>query len=222
MKYRKFKILGSLIAILCMCLSSNLTNAAEVASGSPEVAQKAKNYVLGTDYEIRAEEKTAKPEIREFFSFWCGHCFSLSEPFDMVARHFADQAEFIRNPVGILGGEMGAESQRAYVIAKNHGLEQEFYNELMKRIHLDDAIPQEHEDLVKMFESLGIEESKFNQEFNSFPVQGQQSEYEKLCEKYKLEAVPELMVNGKYYIHMEKLDTVQDLIDIISFLLTQP
>ena len=217
------KIRTLTIVLLCtaLCFFGTLVYAAE--SSAQESAQaKVKTYVEGTDYEVRAEQKTETPEIREFFSFWCGHCYMLTEPFEMIARAFRNKAEFVRNPVGILGGAMGEESQKAFAVAKMHGLEEDFYQELMKRIHLDSAIPESHEDYVRMFEGLGIDAEKFNQEFNSFPVQGKKAEFDALCDKFKLDAVPEVMVNGKYYIKMDKLDTVQDLIDIISYLLALP
>ena len=38
-------------------------------------------YKEGVNYQVRAEKLTEVKEIREFFSFWCGHCFSLQETF---------------------------------------------------------------------------------------------------------------------------------------------
>lgn len=41
----------------------------------------ARDYKEGQDYEIRATNKTVEPEIREFFSFFCSHCFAMEKPF---------------------------------------------------------------------------------------------------------------------------------------------
>ena len=36
-----------------------------------------KDYVEGKDYKIVSQNKTVEPEVREFFSFFCTHCFSI-------------------------------------------------------------------------------------------------------------------------------------------------
>ena len=68
-------------------------------------------YEEGVNYEVRTDKLTPYKEIREFFSFWCGHCFALQGDFDRIKDAFPN-ARFERNPVAMLGGPMGPESQR--------------------------------------------------------------------------------------------------------------
>lgn len=63
-----FKFLGKVFALLV--LSIFFISSAQ-----------ARDYKEGLDYEIRATNKTVEPEIREFFSFFCSHCFAMEKPF---------------------------------------------------------------------------------------------------------------------------------------------
>lgn len=63
-----FKFLGKAFALLV--LSIFFISSAQ-----------ARDYKEGLDYEIRATNKTVEPEIREFFSFFCSHCFAMESLF---------------------------------------------------------------------------------------------------------------------------------------------
>lgn len=181
-----------------------------------------KNYAEGVDYEVRSTVKSEKPTVREFFSFWCGHCFMMREPFAVLEKHLKGKAEFLPTPVSILGGDMGPQSQKAYVIAKMHGIEDLYASTLFDNIHVKDEIPQSHEDFIKLFKELGVAEDVFEKEFSSFPVIGAASKIDSLTESLGIDAVPEIVVNDKYLVLMEKLETVGDLLNVIDYLLSQP
>ena len=46
-------------------------------------------YEEGVNYEVRTDKLTPYKEIREFFSFWCGHCFALQGDFDRIKAYKA-------------------------------------------------------------------------------------------------------------------------------------
>ena len=112
-----FKFLGKAFALLV--LSIFFISSAQ-----------ARDYKEGLDYEIRATNKTVEPEIREFFSFFCSHCFAMEKPFSQMAEFFKGKAKFIVNPVGLIGGDVGVESQKAYAVAINLEIEDELKEEI--------------------------------------------------------------------------------------------
>ncbi len=178
-------------------------------------------YVEGTHYQVRSEQKSAQPEIREFFSFWCGHCFSLQPLFGRIADTYKDQAVFVKNPVGLLGGPMGPESQRAFAAATLMGLEPEFSAGLFEQMHVKNKIPHSHAQMAEFFaRELGIPESRFEKDYNAFPVAGMVSSWDRAVDQYGIDAVPELLVNGKYLAVMESVEGEEELIDLIGYLLT--
>ena len=204
-----FKFLGKAFALLV--LSIFFISSAQ-----------ARDYKEGLDYEIRATKKTVEPEIREFFSFFCSHCFAMEKPFSQMAEFFKGKAKFIVNPVGLIGGDVGVESQKAYAVAINLEIEDELKEELFNRIHVKQDIPEDHDYFAELFESLGVPSEKYEQIYNSFVTQAKVAEYDRHTKEMKIDAVPEIVVNGKYLVKTDNLESIEDYESIVSYLLTLP
>lgn len=204
-----FKFLGKAFALLV--LSIFFISSAQ-----------ARDYKEGLDYEIRATNKTVEPEIREFFSFFCSHCFAMEKPFSQMAEFFKGKAKFIVNPVGLIGGDVGVESQKAYAVAINLEIEDELKEELFNRIHVKQDIPEDHDYFAELFESLGVPSEKYEQIYNSFVTQAKVAEYDRHTKEMKIDAVPEIVVNGKYLVKTDNLESIEDYEAIVSYLLTLP
>ena len=204
-----FKFLGKAFALLV--LSIFFISSAQ-----------ARDYKEGLDYEIRATNKTVEPEIREFFSFFCSHCFAMDKPFSQMAEFFKGKAKFIVNPVGLIGGDVGVESQKAYAVAINLEIEDELKEELFNRIHVKQDIPEDHDYFAELFESLGVPSEKYEQIYNSFVTQAKVAEYDRHTKEMKIDAVPEIVVNGKYLVKTDNLESIEDYESIVSYLLTLP
>lgn len=182
----------------------------------------ARDYKEGLDYEIRATNKTVEPEIREFFSFFCSHCFAMEKPFSQMAEFFKGKAKFIVNPVGLIGGDVGVESQKAYAVAINLEIEDELKEELFNRIHVKQDVPEDHDYFAELFESLGVPSEKYEQIYKSFVTQAKVAEYDRHTKEMKIDAVPEIVVNGKYLVKTDNLESIEDYESIVSYLLTLP
>ena len=204
-----FKFLGKAFALLV--LSIFFISSAQ-----------ARDYKEGLDYEIRATNKTVEPEIREFFSFFCSHCFAMEKPFSQMAEFFKGKAKFIVNPVGLIGGDVGVESQKAYAVAINLEIEDELKEELFNRIHVKQDIPEDHDYFAELFESLGVPSEKYEQIYNSFVTQAKVAEYDRHTKEMKIDAVPEIVVNGKYLVKTDNLESIEDYETLVSYLLTLP
>lgn len=204
-----FKFLGKAFALLV--LSIFFISSAQ-----------ARDYKEGLDYEIRATNKTVEPEIREFFSFFCSHCFAMEKHFSQMAEFFKGKAKFIVNPVGLIGGDVGVESQKAYAVAINLEIEDELKEELFNRIHVKQDIPEDHDYFAELFESLGVPSEKYEQIYNSFVTQAKVAEYDRHTKEMKIDAVPEIVVNGKYLVKTDNLESIEDYESIVSYLLTLP
>ncbi len=179
-------------------------------------------FVEVRDYVVATQTRTEKNEIREFYSYWCGHCFGMQGVFKELAEHVKGRAELVRNPVGLLGGPMGEKSVFAYAVAKILSVEDEFNALLFKNIHEKNEIPRSNEDFVEIFKSLGIPENLYQKELSAFPTVALVAEYNKWTEKSGIEAVPEILINGKYLAKLDYIESVEDFNDLIDYLLTLP
>ena len=179
----------------------------------------AADYQADVHYKKVADDRTEEREIREFFSFWCGHCHALHGQFAALAEKFSGRASFIYNPIEMLGGPMGAETQKGYAVALLLGMDAMYSERLFELIHVQHKYPRSHQDMANFFASLGVPLTRFEQEYNSFALAGLVSGYNSWVRKAGIEAVPELLVNGKYLVIMEAFDSADDLAALIEYLL---
>lgn len=56
--------------------------------------------------------------------------------------------------------------------------------------------------------------------YSSFITQGKVSEYDRYTELYKIQAVPEIIVNGKYLVLTENLESEEDYYNVVAYLLS--
>ncbi len=200
---KKFAVLLAALAALCSA----------TASGA--------EYKEGVNYEIRGNTPSAQKEIREFFSFWCGHCYGLQPTFHKIEDYFAGQALFVKNPVGLIGGRMGPVSQQGFAVASLMRLEDKYTAELFDEMHVQGNIPRSEQDFIDFFgEHLGLPADKVKRDLNSFPVIGMVAGFDKAVEDAGIDAVPELLINGRYLVTMESVNSDEELIDLIAYLLT--
>lgn len=180
----------------------------------------AKEYKQGTDYKIVTEHITTTPQIREFFSFFCSHCYALDPSFNEIKKAFEGKAEYIYNPVGIIGGDVGVETQKAYAVALHIGIDEELRAELFDRIHVKEQYPEDSAYFTSLFESLGVSKERYEQESKSFITAAKVAEFDRYTKEYGIEAVPEIVVNGKYLAMTDNIDTAEEYIELIKYLLT--
>ena len=114
---------------------------------------------------------------------------------------------------------MGPESQRAIAVAQNLGFEDIFVNYLFTQMHQAGNIPMSHADMVAIAVGSGIPQTRFEQEYNSFPIIGKVAQFDRWGQDINIEAVPEILVNGKYLVTMESVENVEQMIDLIGYLL---
>jgi thiol:disulfide interchange protein DsbA len=135
-------------------------------------------------------------EVYEFFMWTCPHCMQL-EPLlhKWLARKPADVA-FAKVPA--VFNPASALLARAFyaleVLGELDRLSEAFFNALVndrRRLDSEQAITA----FVKQF---GVDEAKFREAFNSFAVAAKVRRAEQLADRYKINSVPKLVVDGRY------------------------
>lgn len=184
----------------------------------------AKEFKENENYKIIAEIKDTENNVLEFFSYWCGHCYSLQNIYSYIEKNLEekDLAKFDPIPVGAMGGSVAIEAQKGFFVAKNMGNEGEYNKLLFKKMHVDGEIPKNSKDIFNILLELGIPASQAQADMNSFVTIGHLAKIENLMKKFNIESVPELIVNGKYLIIQESVNSQEDLLDLIEYTLTLP
>lgn len=181
----------------------------------------AREYKPGVDYEIKATKLTEKPEIREFFSFFCPHCYEVEQMFTPLNKEFVNKAEVVYNPVWQIGGELGKRTQSAYAVAKKLGKENEIRALLFKRIKQTEGHLQANDDFAYIFDIVGVNAKSYRDELKTAEVKTLISNYNQKIADHGLNSVPQIIVNGKYLINLSNVQDQNDYKNLVSYLLSK-
>lgn len=166
----------------------------------------AAKYEEGVHYDVINEQATAKPEVAEYFSYFCPHC-NRFEPvmMDVIERLQGSDIKVNKNHVSFIGRNMGVEMQKAFAAAELLKVEEKISPAIFAAVHEQKRRMSSREDLRVIFTDAGIEAKKFDAAVNSFAVNGMVSRMDKNTRDMKIRGVPALIVNGKYQINMGSL-----------------
>ena len=79
-------------------------------------AQAQSTWVEGEHYEVIAEKASAKPQVKEVFSFWCPHCFTFEPVAQQLEKSLPAGVSFKKAHVNFMGG-VDRETQDAATLA---------------------------------------------------------------------------------------------------------
>jgi len=187
------------------------------------------NYEEGKHYTVVSEEATKKPEVREFFSFYCPHCFSFEPFMANVKKKLPQGVNFEFNHVDFLGGASKSMQQmlsKAVVVAEQMGMESKLMPAVFNYIHVQRAVFTSEKDIRNVFVLHGADGDKFDKLMKSFGVKSKANLMKKKQNYYTknrgLTAVPAVIVNGRYKIENKALDSKnfeQDYNNLVKYLL---
>jgi thiol:disulfide interchange protein DsbA len=210
---RKMKKLVSLFVMLLLPLMASATN-----------------YQEGKHYTVVSEQATKKPEVREFFSFYCPHCFKFEPFMSSVKKKLPEGVKFEFNHVDFLRGAspvMQGMLSKAVVVAEQMGMESKLMRALFNYIHVQRAIFTSEKDIRNIFVLNGADGDKFDKLMKSFGVNSKVKQMKKKQDYYSksggLTGVPAVIVNGRYKIENKALNKEnfdEDYNNLVRYLLT--
>jgi len=181
--------------------------------------QAAPEFKENVNYEIIRQTNTPKPEVMEFFSYFCPHCYQFEPIMAELKKQLPADVTFKRTPVAFLGKEMGPELQRAYAVADLLKVEEKVTPVIFKRIQAEGNPPQSRADVRAMFEQAGVDGKDFDGAVDSFAVTGMVAQYDRNTGSMNIRAVPSTVVNGKYLVKTEGIKSTEEYIALVNFLL---
>ncbi|MBP7664764.1 MULTISPECIES: thiol:disulfide interchange protein DsbA/DsbL [Shewanella] len=184
------------------------------------LAVSAVEYQEGVHYTVINDgPATAKPEITEFFSFYCPHCFTFSKT--VVPKILTDKPEgvaFNQAHVDFIGKEMGVEMSRAFAVAHQLNVDEKMDAALFSAIHEKKQHFTNRDDVRAVFIANGVDGKTFDAAAESFMVKAQMAKMKRDTENAKLTGVPALVVNGKYRVETGAIKSYDELLEIAFYL----
>src|SRR6266550_6128370 len=157
--------------------------------------------VEGTDYRrIEPPQPAASPgkiEVIEFFSYMCPHCKEFYPLVSTWAAKLPRNVVFRRVPVGF-NRPAWINLARAYYALQVSGDLDKLDGALFHAIHDEHLQLFDEQSLADWAGKNGGHEEQFTAAYASFGVNNQTVQADQLAERYGIEAVPTLTVNGEY------------------------
>jgi len=188
----------------------------------PVVAQDSA-YQEGVHYRVLDQQlpRTArdpdKVEVLEFFWYGCPHCYRLEPQIEAwLENGIPDNAEYVRAAAVLNPG--WATHARAFYVAESLGVTDKMHYALFDAIHQDGKRLDTREDLEAIFVEHGVDAEQFNKAYDSFQVKSALKKSAYLGQRSGVRAVPSIIVAGKYETSASMADGVDNLFQVINYL----
>ncbi len=189
----------------------------------PLQACAAEKWQEGEHYEVLDKPLSEKPQVVEFFSYWCPHCYR-TEPFVAKLKGELDKGvKFEKVNVNFMPyttKEVQDDVTSAMLMGKALKQEDQLSGAIFNYIHRQRATITRMKDLRNIFVINGVDGEKFDSLVKSYGLQSQLARNNKAIEDYRnvVRSVPTFIVNGKYKVQFTRDMTEQDRLDLINFL----
>jgi thiol:disulfide interchange protein DsbA len=157
--------------------------------------------VEGTHY-VKLSQPLAVPpgkiEVVEFFWYGCPHCNAFEPAVDAWSKKLPPDVAFRRVPVAFRDEPFVAH-QKIYYALDAMGLVPTIHRKVFYAIHGERQRLEKPADISAFMQKNGVDAAKFMENFNSFSTQTKARQAAKLAADYKIDGVPAIGVQGKYY-----------------------
>jgi len=175
------------------------------ASASAELVE-GKNYVrMQNPHPVETGKQI---EVVEFFSYGCPHCAALEPYLDTWLAKLPADVAFRRVPVMF--------QQRWVPLAKIYYTldalgKTELSPEVFKAIHQEGKALWDTTAFLDWAASKGLDRKKVEDVFSSFGVEGKVKRALQLAQEYNIQAVPTVIVDGKFVTSSDRVGTHANL-----------
>lgn len=182
----------------------------------------------GAQYVTLDKTVANEPQVLEFFSFYCPHCYQFEQVWhvsDNIRKNLPKDVKYAKYHVEFLGS-LGKQLTQAWAVAIALGVEDKVSPLMFDAVQKQQSI-QNADDIRKVFIQAGVKGEDYDAALNSFVVKSLVVQQEKAAADLGLQGVPSVFVNGKYMVKNDGLDTssmdmyVKQYSDVINFLATK-
>jgi thiol:disulfide interchange protein DsbA len=183
-------------------------------------------WVAGTNYKVIApaqptDASPGKVEVIEMFWYGCPHCFALDPIIESWRKNKAPYIEFVRVPV--MWGEAHRAHARMFYTLQALGKLEELHAAVFNEIQsTGDSlyVPGDEQGTqrvqVQFARAHGVDPTDFLKAYSSFAVQTNLEKADELERRYKIDAVPTFVIDGKYETDVGQAGGQDNLMQLIN------
>lgn len=190
----------------------------------------AAQFTEGKQYVSLPKPVAGEPQVMEFFSFFCPHCYQFERIYhvnDAVKKNLPADTKMVKYHVDFLGGDLGPVTTQAWAVAMALGVEDKVTAPIFDGIQKTQTITDPASLKETFVKAAGISAADYDAAWNSFAVKALVAQQQKAAADVDLRGVPAIFVNGKYMVNNGGLDTssmdnfVADYANVVKFLVSQ-
>ena len=160
-----------------------------------------------------------KIEVVEVFWYGCGHCYELEPVIETWLAHKPENIEFVRLPA-VLGRNWEPHA-RAFYAAVSMGVLDKVHKPLMDAIHAKKRPLGGEEQLAGFFAEQGVDKESFLKAYESFDVETRLRRSQQLVQRYGIDGVPAVIVNGKYLTNGTMVGSTAKIFEVVDYLISK-
>jgi len=185
----------------------------------------AAQFTDGKEFITLEKPVAGEPQVLEFFSFYCPHCYQFEEVLhvsDSVRKKLPEGTKMTKYHVEFLG-PLGKDLTQAWAVAIALGVEDKITAPMFEAVQKTQTV-QNVADIRNVFINAGVKAEEYDAAWNSFVVKSLVAQQEKAAADLQLQGVPAIFVNGKYQLNPQGMDSstmdafVQQYADVAKFL----
>ncbi|POS81807.1 hypothetical protein EPUL_006183, partial [Erysiphe pulchra] len=167
-------------------------------------------FTEGKEYICLDKPATCEPQVIEFFSFDCPHCYQFEQLLNIMSNCL---------------GPLSQQLTQAWAVAMVLGVEDQVSPLMFYAVQKTQSI-QTPDDIRTVFIKAGVNPKEYDSAWNSFVVQSLRKQQENAAIDFQLRGVPAVFINGKYMVKNDGLDMssidiyMKQFSDVVKFLLT--
>jgi thiol:disulfide interchange protein DsbA len=186
----------------------------------PLAAGAATNYKEKIHYELVTPPQPTttkdKVEVVEMFWYGCPHCNALEPYVERWLKRKPANVKFIRIPAVFRPSwELHA---RAFYTAEVLGVLDKTHSAMFDAIHNQKRRMGTEKELMEFFAQHGVSNEEFKRVFHSFAVEAKVRRAKDLSQRYGINGVPSIIVNGKYRTGAQLAGGNANIFKVVNFL----
>jgi thiol:disulfide interchange protein DsbA len=211
-----------LLTAVASTMAASSSPAAAATTTAPTPWQDGVNYTRL----VPAQPTDVPPgqiEVLEFFWYACPHCYAIDGQVEAWRKTKAAYISFSRVPV--MWSEGHRSTARLFYTLKSLGKLDQLHAEVFKEIHVnnDPLIAPDPNDVAgaervqaQFVAKFGISDSDFKKAYQSIGVETSLQRADELVQRYHIDAVPAVVIDGKYKADVRTAGSPERLLALID------
>jgi len=188
-------------------------------SGAPAPVRTDWQYSSGKHFsQLTSAQGTAEladgVEVAEVCWYGCPHCFNFDPYVEKWKEDLPDGVNLVRLPV--MWNPTNEIHARMFYTAEALDKLDEMHPAFFRALHLERKTLTREDDIRDFFGDYGVDADTFGKTFKSFAVESKLKRAKNLTARYRIRAVPVMVVNGKYLTDGPEIQSFDDMLSVAA------